>query len=84
VGCSPLVKDIDTLIKQSVTRINERAHRIIVKQVVYNKFIKANEDSDTYVASTLQAQQITESSYVAVPPSTNNNHNHNNSVFKKS
>jgi len=36
---SPLVKDRDTLREQSVTRINE-AHRIIVKQVVYDEFIK--------------------------------------------
>jgi len=33
------VKDQDTLIEQSVTVINE-AHRIIVKQVVYDEFIK--------------------------------------------
>jgi len=37
--CNPPVKDRDTLIEQSVTRINE-AHRIIVKQVVYDKFMK--------------------------------------------
>jgi len=39
VGCNPLAKDRDTLIEQSVTRINE-AHRVIVKQVVYGKFMK--------------------------------------------
>jgi len=39
VSCS---KDQDTLTEQSVTRINV-AHRIIVKQVVYN----ANRDSET-------------------------------------
>jgi len=33
------VKDRDTLIEQSVTRINE-THRIIVKQVVYDEFMK--------------------------------------------
>jgi len=33
------VKDQDTLIEQSVTEIN-KAHRIIVKQVVYDKFMK--------------------------------------------
>jgi len=38
-GCSLLVKDQDTLIEQSVTRINE-AHRIIVKLVVYDNFMK--------------------------------------------
>jgi len=35
----PPVKDRDTLIEQSVTRIN-KTHRIIVKQVVYDKFMK--------------------------------------------
>jgi len=39
LSCSPLVKDRYTLIEQSVTRINE-AHRIIVKKVVYDEFIK--------------------------------------------
>jgi len=39
VACSPLVKDQDTLIGQPVTRIN-KAHRLIVKQVVYDKFMK--------------------------------------------
>jgi len=38
-GCSPLVKDQDTLIEQSVTQINE-AHRLIVKQVVYDESMK--------------------------------------------
>jgi len=38
-GWSPLVKDRDTLIEQSVTRMNQ-AHRIIVKQVVYDEFMK--------------------------------------------
>jgi len=36
-------KNRDTLIEQSVTQINE-AHRIIVKQVVYDE---ANKDSET-------------------------------------
>jgi len=40
-GCSPLVKDRDTLIEQSVTPINE-AHSTIVKQVVYDEFYEAN------------------------------------------
>jgi len=35
---SPYI-DQDTLIEQSVTRINE-AHRIIIKQVVYDEFMK--------------------------------------------
>jgi len=37
--CKPPVKDQDTLIEQSVTQINE-AHRIMVKQVVYDKSMK--------------------------------------------
>jgi len=36
---TPPVKDRDTLIEQSVTLINE-AHRIIVKEVVYDEFMK--------------------------------------------
>jgi len=39
MGLQPPVKDRDTLIEQSVTCINE-AHRIMVKQVVYDKFMK--------------------------------------------
>jgi len=38
-GLQPPVKDQDTLIEQSVTQINE-AHRIIVKQVVYDEIMK--------------------------------------------
>jgi len=38
-GCSPLVKDWDTLIEQSVTQVSE-AHRIIVKQVEFMKQIR--------------------------------------------
>jgi len=38
-GLQPPVKDRDTLIEQSVSRIN-KAHRIIVKQVVYDEFMK--------------------------------------------
>jgi len=38
-GLQPPVKDRDTLIEQSVTQINE-AHRIIVKQVVYDEFVR--------------------------------------------
>jgi len=37
--CNPPVKDQDALIEQSVTRINE-AHRIIIKQVEYDEFMK--------------------------------------------
>jgi len=50
-GLQPPVKDRDTLIEQLVTRING-AHRQIYE---------ANKDSETYVASTLQARQTTES-----------------------
>jgi len=42
-GLQSLVKDRDTLIEQSITRINE-AYRIIVNQVVYDE---ANKDSET-------------------------------------
>jgi len=50
---NPLVKDRDTLIEQSVTRINE-AHRIIVKQVVYDEFMKQIRTVIlSYIASTL-------------------------------
>jgi len=38
-GLQPPCKNQDTLIEQSVTRIN-KAHRIIVKQVVYDEFMK--------------------------------------------
>jgi len=38
-GLQPPIKDRDTLIEQLVTRIN-KAHRIIVKQVVYDEFMK--------------------------------------------
>jgi len=38
-GLRPPVKDRHTLIEQSVTRIN-KTHRIIVKQVVYDEFMK--------------------------------------------
>jgi len=39
IGVATHVKDQDTLIEQSVTRINE-AHRIIVKQVVHDEFMR--------------------------------------------
>jgi len=74
------VKDRDTLIEQSVTRINEQAHRIIVKQVVYDKFMKqiriVRHSFNTTGMENYRVQ-------LAVPPSTNNNHNHNNIVLKK-
>jgi len=38
-GLQPPVKGQDILIEQLVTQINE-AHRIIVKQVVYDEFMK--------------------------------------------
>jgi len=42
-GVQPACKNRDTLIEQSVTGINE-AHRIIVKQVVYDE---SNKESET-------------------------------------
>jgi len=67
-GLSPLVKDRDTLIEQLVTRINERAHRIIVKQVVYNEFMKqirrVRQSFNTTGTANYRIQ-------LAVPPSTN-------------
>jgi len=58
-GLQPPVKDRDTLMEQSVTRVNE-AHRVIVKQVVYNEFMKQIGQLD--IVSTLQAWQAAESS----------------------
>jgi len=54
-GLQPPVKDRETLIEQSVTRINE-ARKIIVKQVVYDKFMK-----QISITLTLQVRQTTES-----------------------
>jgi len=76
-GCSPLVKDRDTLIEQSVTRINE-AHRIIFKKVVYDEFMK---QINTVRHSFNTTGTVNYRVQLAVPPSTNNNHN--NIVFKK-
>jgi len=66
-----IVKDQDTLIKQSVTKLS----RIIVKQVVNDEFMKQIKT----VRHSFNTKGI--ASYRAVPPPTNNNHN---SVFKKS
>jgi len=79
-GCSPLVKDQDTLIEQSVTRIN-KAHRItLVEQVVYDEFMKqirtVRHSFNTTGTTNYRVQLV-------VSPSTNNNHNHNNIAFKK-
>jgi len=83
-GCSPLVKDRDTPIEQSVTQINE-AHRIIVKQIVYDKFMKQIRTVRHSFNTTGTANYRVQ---LAVPPSANNNQNHNqnhnNSVVKKS
>jgi len=76
-GCSPLVKDRDTLIEQSVTRIN-KAHRIIVKLVVYDEFMKQIRIvRHSFNSTGMENYRV----QLAVPPSTNNNHNHNNIVF---
>jgi len=76
LGCSSLVKDRNTLIEQSVTRIN-KGHRIIVKQVVYDEFMKQIR-TVRYCLSTKGTANYRVQ--LAVSPSTNN---HNNSVFKK-
>jgi len=70
-GCSPLVKDRDTLIEQSVTRINE-AHGIIVKHVVYDEFMKQIRTVRHSLNTTGTANYRVK---LAVPPSTNHNHN---------
>jgi len=57
-----------------------KAHRIIVKQVAYDEFMKqtrtVRHSFNTTGTENYRVQ-------LAVPPSTNNNHNHNNIVFKK-
>jgi len=64
-GCSPLVKDQDTLIGQSVTQIN-KAHR---KQVVYDEFMKQIRTArHSFNMANYRVR-------LAVPPSTTNNHN---------
>jgi len=60
--------------------INE-AHRIIVKQVVYDKFMKQIRTVRHSFNTTGMANYRVQ---LAVHPSTNNNHNHNNIVFLKS
>jgi len=80
-GCSPLVKDRDTLIEQLVTQINE-LHRIIVKQVVYDEFLKQIKTVRHSFNTTGMGNYRVQ---LAVPPSTKNNYNnHNNIVLKKS
>jgi len=82
-GCNPLVKDRNTLIEQSVTRINE-AHKIIVKQVVYDEFMKQIRTVRYSFNTTGTANYRV---HLAVPPSIKNNynnHNHSNTVLKKS
>jgi len=81
-GLQPPVKDRDTLIEQSVTRINE-AHGIMVKQVVYDDFMKQINTMKHSFNTTGTANYRIQ---LAVPPSikiTIINHNHNNTVFKK-
>jgi len=77
-GLQPPVKDRDTLIEQSVTRINE-AHRIIVKQVQFMKQIRTVKHNFNTTGSANCRIQL------AVPPSIKNNYNnnHNNTVLKK-
>jgi len=76
------VQDQDTLIEQLVTQLNE-AQRIIVKQVVYDEFMKqirtVKHSFNTTGTANYRVQLV-------VPPSIKNsyNHNHNNTVLKKS
>jgi len=72
-GPQPPVKDQDTLTEQALTRINE-AHRIIVKKVVYDKFMKQIRHSFNTTGMANYRVQL------AVPPSIKNNHN--NTVLK--
>jgi len=79
--CNLSVKDRDSLIEQSVTRINE-AHKIIVKQVVYDRFMKQIRTVRHSFNTTRTANYRVQ---LAVPPSIKNNYNnHNNTVLKKS
>jgi len=61
---------------QSVTQINE-AHRVIVKQAVYDEFMKQIRTVGHSFNTTGTANYRVQ---LAMPPSTNNNHNHNISV----
>jgi len=64
------------LIEQLVTRINE-AHRIIVKQVVYDEFMKQIRTvRHSFSMANYRVQ-------LAVTPSIKNNHKNNNTVLKK-
>jgi len=67
----PPVKDRDTLIEQSVTRIS-KAHRIMVKQVVYDKFMKQIRTVKHSFSTTGMANYRVQ---LAVPLSIKNNFN---------
>jgi len=58
-----------------------KAPRIIVKQVVYDEFMKQIRMVRHSFNTTGTANYIVQ---LAVPPSTNNNNNNNNIVFYKS
>jgi len=78
-GLQPPVKDRDTLIEQSVTQINQQAHRIIVEQVVYDEFVKQIRTVKHSFNTTGTANYRVQ---LAVSPSIKNNHN--NTDLKKS
>jgi len=78
--CRPPVKNRDTLIEQLVTRIN-KVNWILVKQVVYNKFMKQIR---TVRHSFNTTGIVNYSIQLAVPPSTKNNYNNHDTVLKKS
>jgi len=80
-NCNPQPpKDRDALIEQSVTQINE-AQKIMVKQVVYDEFMKQIKTVKHSFNTTGTANYRVQ---VAVPPSIKNNYNnHNNTVLKK-
>jgi len=78
-GLQPHCKNRDTLIEQSVIRINE-AHRIIVKQVVYDEFMKQIRTvKHSFNTTGMENYRV----QLAVPPSIKKNYNHNNTVLKK-
>ena len=78
--CNPPVKDWDTLIEQSVTRINE-SHRIIIKQVVHDEFMKQIRTVRHSFNTTGTANYRVQ---LAVPPSIKNNYNnHNHNTVRK-
>jgi len=76
-GCSPLVKDRDTLIEQSVANLNKRGTQNNNQTYKFMKQIRTVRHSLNTTGMANYRVQL------AVPPSTNNNHNHNNIVFKK-